>query len=46
VLCASERSERSAEKLIVRNCLYAELMAYVPERKSALPDAKPEPEMG
>jgi len=45
-LRASERSERSAENLTVYNVQYVYPMTHVTERKSALPDAKPEPEMG
>ena len=43
-LSASERSERSAENLTVHDVQYVDV--NVNERQSALPDAKPEPEMG
>ena len=42
----SERSEPDAEKLMVRDGQYAYPMAYVTEHQSALPDAKPDSEMG
>ena len=48
---ASERSERYVEKLMkidgpLHNGQYVYPMAYVTERQSAIPDAKPETEMG
>ena len=45
-LSASERSERSAENVTVYDVKHVYPMTHVTERKSALPDSKPEPEMG